>query len=140
MERINPRNAIQFRRPPLIAFALFAISTGQLTVDRRNQNLIAIPEDINPNVTILQLGSNHIARVEEGDLAGLLRLEEIYIGHNETNFISQAAFVNNKKLLKIVMSSFTLPEFRRRVVVHCKSRYPQRDIHQTDYNWQGFWC
>ena len=111
MERINPRNAIQLRRPPLVALVLFAISTGQLTVDRRNQNFIAIPGDINPNVTILQLGSNRITRVEQGDLVGLLRLEELYMGHNEINFISQAAFMNIKKLFKIVMSSITLPEF-----------------------------
>ena len=108
MENISPAG---FRKPLLIASALFAISAGHLFVDRRNRRLTRIPSDINPNVTILHLGSNYISRVEEGDLGRLVWLQELYIGHNKIVYISDAAFVNNTKLAKIVMSGYTLTEF-----------------------------
>ena len=103
--------AIQFRKPPLIALAIFAISAGHLIVNRRNEKLTAIPTDINPDVTILQLEYNDVTHIEEGDLGSLVWLQVLYIGHNKINFISQAAFINNTKLGKIVMSHYTLPEF-----------------------------
>ena len=85
--------AIQFRKPPLIALAIFAISAGHLIVNRRNEKLTAIPTDINPDVTILQLEYNDVTHIEEGDLGSLVWLQVLYIGHN------------------IVMSHYTLPEF-----------------------------
>ena len=112
MEHINIKDVIQFRRLHLIALTLFAISAGHLVINRSNWNLKNIPTDINPNVTELRLSSNSIERVEDGDLAGLVRLEQLYLDHNKISFIGQAAFINNIKLVKLVLrDSYTLPEF-----------------------------
>ena len=111
MENISPTDAIRFRRQLLLALALFAISAGHLLVDRRNMQLTKIPGGINPNVTILKLGSNYISRVEEGDLGRLVWLQELHMSHNKIVFISDSAFVNNTKLAKIVMSYYILTEF-----------------------------
>ena len=111
MEHINYTDGIQLRLSHLTFLALFAISMGHLVVIRENEGLTRIPTDINPNVTILRLASNDITRVEEGDLAGLVWLQELYMGDNQINFISPVAFINNTKLVKIYAPVHRLSEF-----------------------------
>ena len=112
MDPINTKDAIQSRSLPLIALTLFAISAGNLVDNRSNQQLKYIPTDINSNMTILDLSGNSIERIENGDLAGLVWLQILYLGRNPITFIGQAAFINNIKLETVVLrDSYRLPEF-----------------------------
>ena len=99
----------------MIVLALLAIhvSVGHLFVDRRNERLTTISTDINPNVTILtlHLESNYLTLANESALQHLAWLQQLYIGHNKLNLISQTSSIHNTKLATFVMFSYTLPEF-----------------------------
>ena len=86
-------------RTILVLTALITASVAQLVVDRANQDLKAVPKDIDPDVTILKLSENSITQIEDDDMAGLLWLEKLAIAFNEIRFISVIAFLNNTELV-----------------------------------------
>ena len=82
----------------LMFIVLLTTSMGQLVEDRVNQGLVAVPNDIDPYVTILKLNRNNIRNISDGDMAGLRWLEKLYIDFNKIRFISAHAFANNMYL------------------------------------------
>ena len=94
----------EFNSISLIFAVLFTLSLGQLVVDRSSANLTAVPVNIDPGVTTLNLKTNFIRRVEDGDIGRIFLLEELHLNNNGVNFISTEVFVNNTYL---VLLSFT---------------------------------
>ena len=82
-------------QPNLVFMVLIGTSVGELIVNRVNEGLDAVPNDIHRHVTILQLNRNSITNIGDGDMADLLWLEKLYIDLNGISFISTNAFTNN---------------------------------------------
>ena len=112
----------------LVFIALITTSVELLVVERVSQNLTAVPNDIDPDVTILTLAWNSITRIEDKDMSGLPRLETLSISYNQIKSISVKAFVNNTNLVALILnhnpiSNLTLgyiPSLRNLYVKGCK--------------------
>ena len=104
MTHTSCRMATEWNRVFPLIITLFTLSLAELVVDRRNQGLKIIPDDIDPGVTTLNLRHNSITQVEEGDMDNLLLLEKLNLDHNKVNFINTRAFIHNVYLavLRIV--------------------------------------
>ena len=98
MELVIYKMSMQFSNIFAILAVLFTFSMGQLVVDRSNEGLTAVPVDIDPEVTILNLNINFIRRIEEGDMGNLYVLEKLNLDDNGLTFISAKAFINNTYL------------------------------------------
>ena len=113
-------------RTILVLTALITASVAQLVVDRANQDLKAVPKDIDPDVTILKLSKNSITQIEDDDMAGLLRLEKLNIEFNEVRFISAKAFLNNTQLAELLLSYNPLRNLTLGYLPSLKKLYAQR--------------
>ena len=69
-----------------------------LTVVRHHENLVKVPDDIDPAVTTLDLSYNNIETIDATSLAAFEYLSVLHIQHNDLRYIEEGAFDNNRFL------------------------------------------
>ena len=88
----------------VVNFALLLCATAAVViVNRRGENLIIFPNDIDADVIILILTENKITRIEDNSVASLIALEKLAIDYNGVEFIGTHAFANNIHLRELVL-------------------------------------
>ena len=80
---------------------LLCATAAVLIVNRRGENLIIFPNDIDADVIILILTENKITRIEDNSVASLIALEKLVVDFNGVEFIGTNAFVNNIHLRRL---------------------------------------
>ena len=88
----------------LFAILLFIPFVQTLTVNLNNKNLARVPQNINVDVTILDLDLNNILRLPDCCFCNCPQLEELYLRNNGLEIVSETAFANNLRLYRLQLA------------------------------------